>query len=405
MRLNRSTIIFVVALLAFIVVVLLLNNNQAAAPGDTTATPTSAPVILLPGVDQTTLARLEVRNNTTGDRIVLTKTNADSPWLYDNTTRAEPGVEVASTDGSGTQQADPTALGALIPLLTNLNSADSFEDANLANFGLQNPQYTILATTYDGAVYLLHVGGQSRVNPRYYVIVEQAAGADVSGTAEPQAIGTQEAGADQPVGGVGEGNTEGAVLSEITPEVTAPAEITNPTQAALVGENIEATNAAVGTQVAQAAATADAALAAATAEASAEPQAIGTQDAGPDQPVGGSGESNTEGAVLGEVTAEATLEMTVEATAEIPVVEPTLAPLTEPLVALEGTFRIYIVQKTTLDRFINLITTPPIFVPTPTPTVDLGLLNVPDVTVEPPQTSLSTPEVTLEVTAEATAAP
>ena len=49
--------------------------------------------------------------------------------------------------------------------------------------------------------------------------------------------------------------------------------------------------------------------------------------------------------------------------------------------------------------------TPPIFVPTPTPTVDLGLLNVPDVTVEPPQTSLSTPEVTLEVTAEATAAP
>ncbi len=386
MRLNRSTIIFVVALLALIVVVLLLNNNQAAAPGDTSATPTSAPVALLPGVDQTTLARLEVRNNTTGDRIVLTKTNVDSPWLYDNTTRAEPGVEVASTDGSGTQQADPTALGALIPLLTNLNSADSFEDANLANFGLQNPQYTILATTYDGAVYLLHVGGQSRVNPRYYVIVEQPAGADVSGTDEPQAIGTQEL---QP--GVS------------TAEATAPVEITDVAEAAIVGENIEATNAAVGTQVAQAAATADAALAAATAEASAEPQAIGTQDAGPDQPVGGSGESNTEGAVLGEVTAEATLEMTVEATADIPVVEPTLAPLAEPLVALEGTFRIYIVQKTTLDRFINLITTPPIFVPTPTPTSDLGLLNVPDVTVEAP--SLSTPEVTLEVTAEATAAP
>ena len=317
MRLNRSTIIFVVALLALIVVVLLLNNNQAAAPGDTSATPTSAPVALLPGVDQTTLARLEVRNNTTGDRSVLTKTNVDSPWLYDNTTRAEPGVEVASTDGSGTQQADPTALGALIPLLTNLNSADSFEDANLANFGLTNPLYTVLATTYDGAVFLVHIGGQSRVNPRYYVIVEQAGSANVGGTEEPQAIGTQ--------------------------------------------------------------------------------------DAGPDQPVGGAGESNTEGAVLGEVTAEATLEMTVEATADIPVVEPTLAPLAEPLVALEGTFRIYIVQKTTLDRFINLITTPPIFVPTPTPTVDLGLLNVPDVTVEAP--SLSTLEVTLEVTAEATAAP
>ena len=355
MRLNRSTIIFIVALLAFIVVVLLLNQNQAAAPGDTTITPTSAPVALLPGVDNTTLARLEVRDNTTGERIVLTKATADGAWLYDNTTRAEPGVE---TDVSGTQQADPTVLSALIPLLTNLNSADSFEDANLANFGLTNPLYTVLATTYDGAVFLVHIGGQSRVNPRYYVIVEQAGSANVGGTEEPQAIGTQEIGA-----------------ADATAEATV---ITDLTEAASVGAEIEATNAAVGTQVAQADA---------TAEASAEPQAIGTQEIQP-----------------ADATAEATVEATVEATPEaLPTIEPTLAPLAEPLVALEGTFQIYVVQKSTLDRFINLITTPPIFVPTPTPTSDLGLLNVPDVTVEAP--SLSTPEVTLEVTAEATAAP
>ncbi len=355
MRLNRSTIIFIVALLAFIVVVLLLNQNQATAPGDTTITPTSAPVALLPGVDNTTLARLEVRDNTTGERIVLTKAAADGAWLYDNTTRAEPGAE---TDVSGTQQADPTVLSALIPLLTNLNSADSFDDSNLANFGLTNPQYTVLATTYDGAVFLVHIGGQSRVNPRYYVIVEQAGSANVGGTEEPQAIGTQEI---QP--------------AAATTEVTA---ITDLTEAADVGAEIEATNAAVGTQVAQANA---------TAEASAEPQAIGTQEIQP-----------------ADATAEATLEVTVEATPEaLPTLEPTLAPLAEPLVSLEGTFRIYVVQKSTLDRFINLITTPPIFVPTPTPTTDLGLLSIPSTDV--PQGSLSTPEVTLEVTAEATAAP
>jgi hypothetical protein len=384
MRLNRSTIIFIVALLAFIVVVLLLNQNQAAAPGDTTVTPTSAPVALLPGVDNTTLARLEVRDNTTGERIVLTKATADGAWLYDNTTRAEPGVE---TDVSGTQQADPTVLSALIPLLTNLNSADSFEDANLANFGLTNPQYTVLATTYDGAVFLVHIGGQSRVNPRYYVIVEQAGSANVGGTEEPQAIGTQEIGAEGSVGTAPEGNVQGGSLADITPEATAPAEITNATQAAVVGANIEATNAAVGTQVAQANATAEAAAAAVTAEASAEPQAIGTQEILP-----------------ADATAEATVEATVEATPEaLPTIEPTLAPLAEPLVALEGTFQIYVVQKSTLDRFINLITTPPIFVPTPTPTTDLGLLSIPSTDV--PQSSLSTPEVTLEVTAEATTVP
>lgn len=355
MRLNRSTIIFIVALLAFIVVVLLLNQNQAAAPGDTTVTPTSAPVALLPGVDNTTLARLEVRDNTTGERIVLTKATADGAWLYDNTTRAEPGVE---TEVSGTQQADPTVLSALIPLLTNLNSADSFEDANLANFGLTNPLYTVLATTYDGAVFLVHIGGQSRVNPRYYVIVEQAGNANVGGTEEPQAIGTQEIGA-----------------ADATAEATV---ITDLTEAASVGAEIEATNAAVGTQVAQADA---------TAEASAEPQAIGTQEI-----------------QSADATAEATVEATVEATPEaLPTIEPTLAPLAEPLVALEGTFQIYVVQKSTLDRFINLITTPPIFVPTPTPTTDLGLLSIPSTDV--PQGSLSTPEVTLELTAEATAAP
>lgn len=364
MRLNRSTIIFIVALLAFIVVVLLLNQNQAAAPGDTTITPTSAPVALLPGVDNTTLARLEVRDNTTGERIVLTKATADGAWLYDNTTRAEPGVE---TDVSGTQQADPTVLSALIPLLTNLNSADSFEDANLANFGLTNPLYTVLATTYDGAVFLVHIGGQSRVNPRYYVIVEQAGSANVGGTEEPQAIGTQEIGA-----------------ADATAEATV---ITDLTEAASVGAEIEATNAAVGTQVAQADATAEAAAAAVTAEASAEPQAIGTQEI-----------------QSADATAEATVEATVEATPEaLPTIEPTLAPLAEPLVALEGTFQIYVVQKSTLDRFINLITTPPIFVPTPTPTTDLGLLSIPSTDV--PQGSLSTPEVTLEVTAEATTAP
>jgi hypothetical protein len=407
MRMNRGTIILVAVLVVAVVLLLILNNNQAVAPGTSTPAPTNAPVALLPGVDQDTLARLEVRDNTTGVRIVLTKADADSPWLYDDNnpglaqdltaSQPGPGGETAgqvAAAGTSTGEADPTQVSTLIGLLSNLQGSDAFSAENLGDFGLQNPQYTVLATTYDGAVFLLHVGAQSRVNPRYYVIVEQPGRVelDEDATDEPQAIGTSVMGADQQVGGTGQGNSEGTTLGT----AEADAVITNPTQAEIVGENIEATNAAVGTQVAQANATAEAA---ATQPADDDDQAIATEIAQPDEQTGIG--SNTEGTTLEDVTPEASAEATLELTPDVsaPAVNPTLAPLTEPLVNLNGSFTIYLVQKTTLDRFISLIAAPPVLLATPTPAgTALSTDGTDEPLVEPAQDVLVTPEATAEAT-------
>lgn len=397
MRLNGGTIVLVVALVVIIGLVLLLNNNQAAAPGDSTPAATNAPVFLLPGVNQDTLARLEVRDNLTGQRTVLTKADVDSPWLFENANegRAEAltgvqegagGESAGSVSGTGAAgEADPAQVATVVGLLTNLQSADSFESDQLGDFGLTNPAYTVAVTTYDGAVYFMHIGASSRVNPRYYVVVEQPGRVpvDADATAEPQAIGTAVTGADEQIGAGGESNSEGVALNELTQEATQIAPMTNETQAAVVGDNIQATNAAVATQTAQPVSPTDLAATVIAAGGS-----VATEEA------------------TQEATAESTGEFSVEPTAAPGAadIEPTTAPLAEPLVALQGSFRVFLVQQSTVNSLIALISAPPVLVLTPEATdAPFSTDGTDEPLVEPPQTSLT--EVTPEATAEATAAP
>ena len=440
MRLNRGTIILVVALIAVIALVLVWNNNQAEAPGgEVTGTAVSEAVALMAGVNESTLTRLEVRDNTTGERTILLKQDVDSPWIVEEATigREEPltGVEdepsggaegeISTSGDAGSNTADAAEVASLIGLLANLESADSFESEQLGDFGLAEPQFTVLATTSESAVYTMHVGAQSPTNPRRYVIVEQLAGATdvtpgVPGDEAPdstEASATEGAEATEAIGSMIEdpGETSGrpddlsdsVVLEEMTAEATDQVGVVaNVTQAIAVGEMIDATNAAVGTAVAQAGATAEA-TAPAGGQAG-EGEAIATQIVEPGEDSGAPGEQSI-GAELSEVdaTAEATdemadAEMTLEA-AEEATPEPTPAPLAEPLVRLEGSYTVYVIQQTVVDRLIGLLTDPPIAEPTPEGTTDpVSTDGTDEPAVEPPQTSLreETPEATAEATAE-----
>ncbi len=389
MRMSRGTIGLVVALILVIAAVLLLNNNPATAPGENTPVATNVPVALLPGVNDISLARMEVRDNTTGQRTVLSKSDVDSPWSIEG---GEGSAGAVDSTGGDSQPADAAQIAPIVGLLSTLQSAEGFESEQLGDYGLRNPQFTILVTTYEGAVFLMHIGSQSPTNPRYYVIVEQASGAtDISPIAEgTDAIGGDIVEPGEQMGGAESNQSGGVLLEDITAEVTP---ITDLTQAAVLSELIEATNAAVGTQIAQAAATADAAATEAPSQDAEGMEAIGTQDVQPGEQVGGGSESNQLGGVsLEDVTLEATVDVTAEATlSPEPTLEPTLGVLAEPLVALDGSFQIYLVQKTTIDRILAFIVAPPVAVPTLVPTFDPLLPLIP------------IPEATLEATIEATA--
>lgn len=177
MRLNRGTISLLVILLLVIVGVLVVNNQQANAPGDPTTTPNTASGPLLPGVPVENIARYEIRDNTTGAFTAVTK-DASGAWVLDATNALE--------GRSPEQSLIETTAGQIVAI--NYNT--TFEDDELASFGLDQPDYTVLITTTTGQLYSVYIGAKAPTAPRYYAIMEQATGA-AKATMEPNAIATQ----------------------------------------------------------------------------------------------------------------------------------------------------------------------------------------------------------------------
>jgi hypothetical protein len=346
MRLNRGTIVLLVVSVIVIIGVLIFNNNQANAPAEATPTSQQTGGPIFPGVTSSNVTRFEVRDNTTGARSVLVQSD-EGVWTLDTT-------EEATETPPAEDQLDQTAITTNVDAFLALNSADSFESDQLADFGLDQPQYSILATSDDGAVYVLHIGNENPSGNRYYAIQEQLSTADVNATEEPQAVATQIVESGDNI--LGDVLTEEAT-AEVTPEAT--------TDAAVTAEADESTPATDATEEATA-----------------------------------------------EVTPEATTDAAV--TTE-PLPTATLAPLAEPLVILSGTHTILVVPKGTIDTLIAYITTPPIVIPTPTPfgIPELTQETTAEVTPEPTPDSTesaeedeSTPasDATEEATAEATPA-
>jgi len=174
MRMNRGTIVLIAALLVVIVAVLVINNNQASAPG---VTPTVAVATgpLLPGVTADSINHYEVRDNTSGGFTSLTK-DSGGAWHIDGTNTLPARVP--------DQSLITTTAGQIVAI----NYNNTFQDDQLATFGLDKPAYTILAQTNDGKLYTLYVGSKAPTSSGYYTTV-------VIGTAQSTPEATTESGA------------------------------------------------------------------------------------------------------------------------------------------------------------------------------------------------------------------
>ncbi len=209
MRLNRGTLILLLASLVVIAVVLVLSNNQASAPGAETVTPsafsTAATVgPLLPDADQANVASIEVTDNQTGYSTVLTKGGTDI-W------------SIASATYSSDRETDQAAASLAVTSLVALQANDSFESDKLSDFGLDNPTHVITITNNDGTQYVIYVGNKNPAGNRNYILVTTEQGVEITPAADSTAESTSEATSEATTEATAEATTE---VAEATAEAT-----------------------------------------------------------------------------------------------------------------------------------------------------------------------------------------
>ncbi|MBI1256949.1 MAG: hypothetical protein GC204_05720 [Chloroflexi bacterium] len=354
MRMNRGTIILLAALLVVIVAVLVINNNQASAPGVTpTAAEASGP--LLPGVTADKIVRYEVRDNKSGYFTALTK-DSGGGWHIDGTNTLP------------ARDPDQSLITSTAGQIVTINYNNTFQDDQLATFGLDAPAYTVLALTSDGKLYTLYIGAKAPTSSRYYAVL-------VTGVSEATPEVTTESGAAPQAIATSNVESQAENGGNIAPEgANATAEATAETTD--VAKKIFQ-----GLQEARAQATAEV-TAEATAEATTEMMAASTMEA-----------SSPVMASTAEATAAATAEATAEATANV---------IQAPGVTLSGSQTIYVIPQTVIDTLTKWINTPP-YAPLPTATPTLPVIAtlpvIPTQEVTPEATALPTQEVTPEATA------
>lgn len=158
MRLNRGTLILLVASVIVIAAVLALNSQPASAPAPTPEATAEGVGLLFPDITEDKLVRFEATNNDSSEKTVLT--------------RDEGGVwTVAEATNTSDLATDQDKAKSVVGLLTGLASTDRFTTENPADFGLDTPTYTYLLADQDGATYTLKIGNKSPTSPRYYAQV------------------------------------------------------------------------------------------------------------------------------------------------------------------------------------------------------------------------------------------
>lgn len=168
MRLNRGTFVLIIASLAVIIAMVLLSSSEST---NTTATPTAAAAgagPLFPEIsaleDQNNIVRFEIVDNSitaAGSKVVMTKDEA-GVWTVAEATNAQ---DLAT---------DQTKAVGNMSNLASLAAVDSFElsgSQTLADFGLDQPKYTLTLTDSDGKTYTVKTGNKATATPRYYVLV------------------------------------------------------------------------------------------------------------------------------------------------------------------------------------------------------------------------------------------
>ncbi len=231
MRMNRGTIVLIAALLVVIVAVLVINRNQASAPG-VTPTAVEATGALIPGVSADSIVHYEVRDNTSGFFTSLTKDSGGS-WHIDGTNTLPE------------RDPDQSLITSTAGQIVTINYANTFQNDQLADFGLTTPAYTILVNTSDGKEFTLYVGSKAPTSARYYTVLqtgsgpaatEAAAASTAEATAEMEATAETTAAAKKAVHLL-QATAEATSESAATPEMmAATAEATPEVMAASTAE-------------------------------------------------------------------------------------------------------------------------------------------------------------------------
>lgn len=184
MRLNRGTIVLVVALLVVVVGALLISNQQASAPGTPTATPNPESGPLFATIENGgVIARYELREAAGGTFIELNRLDAQN-W------------SVAGSAADASRTPESSLIETTAGQLADIEYTTSFESDDLASFGLTNPQYVVYVETGTGDGYTLYIGAKTPTNPRYYAVIEPGIAAPApaaESTAEAIAAATVEA--------------------------------------------------------------------------------------------------------------------------------------------------------------------------------------------------------------------
>lgn len=224
MRLNRNTLILLVAALVVIGVVFFLNGQSSTST--TTGTPTPTPSGAGPLFTDLTgdaINGLQVQDNVTGAYVALAR-GEDGAWVLNATNAAD--------RGANQQLANDTAA-----TVAGLTATSSFVSADLAQYGLEAPQYSVFARSGD-TTYRIYVGAANPQGNRNYVIVEQDGAALVAESTEvmlppaPDAEATEEATAEPDAEATAEATAEPSVTlsGERTIYIVTSANITDLTR-------------------------------------------------------------------------------------------------------------------------------------------------------------------------------
>lgn len=222
MRLNRGTIVLLLASLAVIVIVLLLSSNQASAPEVTPVAATAETIgQLFAGLTYDAVNSVEVINNQTGEKTLITK-HATGDW------------QVAEATYATDRAVDQPAATGWVTRLAELQANESFASEKLSDFGLTDPAYVVHINTDQGDVHTIYIGNRNPTGNRYYTVLET-----VEGDAPP-AEATSEATSESTPEATAEVTPEAA---EVTVEATAEAapEVTEDAAEAMVESTAEST--------------------------------------------------------------------------------------------------------------------------------------------------------------------
>jgi hypothetical protein len=157
MRINRSTLLFIVACIIVTIAALVFLNTPAFAPnGGSTATP-AVTARVFPDLTAENLARIAIKDTIAEAEIVFIK-QPDGNWKVDN---ADSAITGELNQASVAEAADNLAQAA----------AETFPAEDTSAFGLEAPAYTVSFTTDAGDVNTLQLGNKNPAGNAYYALL------------------------------------------------------------------------------------------------------------------------------------------------------------------------------------------------------------------------------------------